>query len=78
MENNKPRLFEITFYSVDSGCLTPEISWNVEFNSSDEAMERCAYLSNKYKGGIFMCRPLAVMSFKDFTNSFIESEFELL
>lgn len=72
------KLFEITFYSIDEGCMTPEISWNVEFESSEQAMERCSYLSSKFKGGIFMCRPMATMTFDKFTDSFIEDEFELL
>ena len=72
------KLFEITFYSIDEGCLTPEINWFVEFESADQAMERCSYLSNKFKNGVFMCKPVATMKFTSFTDSFIEEQFELL
>lgn len=72
------KLFEITFYSIDEGNIYPEISWIVECESSDKAMERCSDLSSKFKGGVFMCKPVATMAFEKFTDEFIISELEML
>ena len=72
------KLFEITFYSIDEGNIYPEISWIVECESSDKAMERCSALSSKFKGGVFMCKPVSTMAFEEFTDEFIVSELEML
>lgn len=72
------KLFEITFYSIDEGNIYPEINWIVECESSDKAMERCSALSSKFKGGVFMCKPVATIAFEKFTNEFIISELEML
>ena len=72
------KLFEITYYSVDNGCLCPETSWYVEFESADKAMEKCSYLTSKKKGAIFMCKPIDIISYDNFTDEFIKSELELL
>jgi len=72
------KLFEITFYSIDEGNIYPEINWIVECESSDKAMERCSALSSKFKGGVFMCKPVSTMAFEKFTDEFIISELEML
>lgn len=76
--NNKKQLFEITYYSVDESGIYPETSWIVECESSDKAMERCSELSNKFKGGVFMCKPVTTMAFEEFNDEFIVSELEML
>jgi hypothetical protein len=72
------KLFEFVFYSVDEDGIYPETSWIVECESSDKAMERCAALSSKFKGGVFMCKPVATIAFEEFNDEFIISELEML
>lgn len=72
------KLFEITFYSIDESGLCPETSWIIECESSDKAIERCSDLSNKIKGGVFMCKPAATMAFEEFNDEFVISELEML
>ena len=72
------KLFEITFYSIDEGCLTPETSWIVEANDIEEAMNRCNELNKHFKGGIFSARFVSSMKLDDLTIDKIIEELEYL
>lgn len=72
------KLFEITFYSIDEGCLTPETSWIVEANDLEEVMNRCNELSKRFKGGIFSACVISSMKLDDFTIDKIIEELEYL
>ena len=72
------RLFEITFYSIDEGCLTPETSWIVEANDLEEVMNRCDELNKRFKGGIFSPHAVSSMKLNDLTVDKIIEELEYL
>ena len=72
------RLFEITFYSIDEGCLTPETNWIVEANDIEEAMNKCNELNKHFKGGIFSARFVSSMKLDDLTVDKIIEELEYL
>lgn len=72
------RLFEITFYSIDEGCLTPETSWIVEANNLEEVMNRCDELNKRFKGGIFSAHVVSSMKLDDLTTDKIIEELEYL
>lgn len=72
------RLFEITFYSIDEGCLTPETSWIVEANDIEEVMNRCHELSKHFKGGMLSARFVSSMKLDDLTVDKIIEELEYL
>lgn len=72
------RLFEITFYSIDEGCLTPETSWIVEAKDIEEAMNRCNELNKHFKGGVFSARFVSSMKLDDLTIDKIIEELEYL
>lgn len=72
------RLFEITFYSIDEGCLTPETNWIVEANDLEEVMNRCNELNKHFKGGIFSARFVPSMKLDDLTVDKIIEELEYL
>ena len=72
------RLFEITFYSIDEGCLTPETSWIVEANDIEEAMNRCNELNKHFKGGVFSARFVSSMKLVDLSLDYIIEELEYL
>jgi hypothetical protein len=67
MEDIIMRLFEITFYSIDEGCLTPEINWIVEASDLEEVMNRCNELNNHFKGGMLSARCVSSMKLDDLT-----------
>lgn len=71
------KLFEITYYSIQEGYMTPETSWLVQFKSSDDAMTRCSELTNKFHG-IFMCKLVGTMTFEEFNDDFVSHELEML
>ena len=70
------KLFEITFYSIDEGCLTPETSWIVEANDIEEAMNRCNELNKHFKGGVFSARFVSSMKLDELTVDKIIEELE--
>jgi hypothetical protein len=72
------KLFEITFYSIDEGCLTPETSWIVEANDIEEAMNKCNELNKHFKGGVFSARFVSSMKLNDLTVDKIIEELEYL
>lgn len=72
------KLFEITFYSIDEGCLTPETSWIVEANDIEEAMNRCNELNKHFKGGVFSARFVSSMKLDELTVDKIIEELEYL
>lgn len=72
------RLFEITFYSIDEGCLIPETSWIVEANDLAEVMNRCDELNKRFKGGMFSARVVSSMKLDDLTMDKIIEELEYL
>ena len=72
------RLFEITFYSIDDGCMMPETSWIVEANDIDEVMTRCDELNKRFKGGIFSPRAIPSMKLSELSDEKIIEEFEML
>ncbi len=71
-------LFEITFYSIDEGCMCPETSWIVQALDIDEVFIRCEELNKKFKNGIFAPRAIQYMNLNDLTDDKIKEEFELL
>lgn len=72
------KLFEITFYSIDEGCLTPETSWVVEANDLEEVMNKCDELNKRFKGGIFSGHVVSSMKLDDFTMDKVIEELEYL
>ena len=72
------KLFEITFYSIDEGCLTPETSWIIEANDLEEVMNRCNELNKHFKGGMLSARLVSSMKLNDFTVDKIIEELEYL
>ena len=72
------KLFEITFYSIDEGCLTPETSWIVEANDLEEVMNRCNELNKHFKGGMLSAHLVSSMKLNDFTVDKIIEELEYL
>jgi hypothetical protein len=72
------RLFEITFYSINEGCLTPETSWVVEANDLEEVMNRCDELNKKFKGGIFSAHVVSSMKLDELTMDKVIEELEYL
>ena len=72
------RLFEITFYSIDEGCLIPETSWIVEANNLEKVMNRCDELNKRFKGGMFSARVVSSMKLEDLTMDKIIEELEYL
>lgn len=72
------KLFEITFYSIDEGCLTPENYWIVEANDLEEVMNRCNQLNKHFKGGMFSARFVSSMKLDELTVDKIIEELEYL
>jgi hypothetical protein len=72
------KLFEITFYSIDEGCLTPETSWVVEANDLEEVMNKCDKLNKRFKGGIFSAHVVSSMKLDDLTMDKVIEELEYL
>lgn len=72
------KLFEITFYSIDEGCLTPETSWIVEANDLEEVMNKCNKLNKYFKGGMLSARFVSSMKLDDLTVDKIIEELEYL
>lgn len=71
-------LFEITFYSIDDGCMMAETSWIVEANDLDEVMARCDELNKRFKGGIFAPRAIPSMKLSELSDEKIIEELEYL
>ncbi len=72
------KLFEITFYSIDDGCMMAETSWIVEANDINEVMARCNELNERFKGGIFSSRAIPSMKLSELSDEKIIEEFEML
>lgn len=72
------RLFEIIFYSINEGCLTPETNWIVEANDLEEVMNKCHELNKHFKGGMFSARFVSSMKLDDLTIDKIIEELEYL
>ncbi len=72
------RLFEITFYSIDEGCMMAETSWIVEANDIDEVMARCDELNRRFKGGIFSPRAIPFMKLSELSDEKVIEELEYL
>lgn len=72
------KLYDMTYYSIDEGVLTPERSWIIEANTDEEMLNKCSELSRKITNGIFMSQRIHTIDFADFTEEFVIEELKNL
>ena len=72
------KLFEIIYYSVDEGVLTPETSWTVEATSIESVMNRCTELNKLVSSGAFSARVITTYKLSNLTNDFMINQLKNL